>query len=81
MWGGIHLFSKIVSKDFSSAVKTAVLVSLYLSAKIWINCFAFSLLKFYFKRADRCSTVLIASINTSMLGSSKSELMIFKIFE
>lgn len=77
----MHLFSKMISKDFSSAVNTAVLDSLYLSAKIWMNYFTFSLLKFYFKRADRCSTVLIASIKTSMFGSSKRELIMLKIFE
>lgn len=77
----MHLFSKITSKDFSSAVKTAVFDSLYLSARSWINYFAFSLLKFCFNRAERCSTVLIASINTSMFGSSKRELIMLKIFE
>lgn len=78
---GKHLFSKMVSKDFSSAVKTAVLDSLYLSAKIWMNYLTFSLLKFDFKRADKCSTVLIASIKTSIFGSSKRELIILKMFE
>jgi hypothetical protein len=78
---GKHLFSKIISNTFSRAVITAVLVSLYLSANIWMNYFAFSLLKFYFKSADRCSTVFIASIKTNMFGSSSNEVIVFKIFE
>jgi len=77
----MHLFSKITSNDFSSAVKTAVFDSLYLSARSWMNYFAFSLLKFCFNKAERCSTVLIASMKTNMFGSSRRELIMLKMFE
>jgi hypothetical protein len=77
----MHLFSKITSNDFSSAAKTAVFDSLYLSARSWINYFAFSLLKFCLSKAERCSTVLIASMKTNMFGSSRRELIMLKMFE
>jgi hypothetical protein len=71
----------MTKNTFSRAVITAVLVSLYLSAKSKMNYLAFSLLKFYFNKTDRCSTVFIASINTNIFGSSNKEFIVFKIFE
>lgn len=63
----------MTSKTVCRAASTAVFVSLYLSASSKRNYFDFSFLICPLRRTAKCSTVLIASMKTSMFGSSSSE--------
>jgi len=71
----------MASKVLSRAAKTAVFVSLYLSAKRLRNYFILETLIAYLSSTARCSIILIPSMNTSMLGSSSMCTTMLNIYE
>jgi len=62
---------KRASKVFSKAARTAVFVSLYLSASNEIKVLIFGPLSYELINILRYSTVLMPSIKTSIFGSSR----------